>query len=170
MRRTVGQALFEIGDTLPQKYTPCIALALAGLLLFELSNAPVYAQTAIPTPQELDQLLAPVALYPDALLAQITAASTNPQEILDADAWLKQNGALAGDALVNAAQQQGFDPAFIALLSFPQVLDMMAQKIDDYAAIGAAFSNTRQPLWTRFNDCGPTRMRRELSKAILRFR
>ncbi|MDQ6653953.1 MAG: DUF3300 domain-containing protein, partial [Acidobacteriota bacterium] len=98
------------------------------------------SQIAIPTAQELDQLLAPIALYPDALVAQITAASTNPQEILDIAGWRQQNSGLSGDALVNAAQQQGFDPAFIALLNFPTVLDMMAQNIDDYAAIGAAFS------------------------------
>ncbi len=97
----------------------------------------------MPTPQELDQLLAPIALYPDALLAQITAASTNPQEILDADSWLQQNSGLSGDALVNAAQQQGFDPEFLALLSFPQVLNAMAQNIDDYAAIGTAFASNQ---------------------------
>ncbi len=97
------------------------------------------AQTAVPTPQQLDQLLAPVALYPDSLLAQITTAATNPQEILDVDNWLQQNSALSGTALTDAAEQQGFDPAFIALTNFPQVLDMMAQNIDDYAAIGQAF-------------------------------
>jgi hypothetical protein len=96
-------------------------------------------QTTIPTPQQLDQLLAPVALYPDSLLAQITTAATNPQEILDVDNWLQQNPALSGTALTDAAEQQGFDPAFIALTNFPQVLDMMAQNIDDYAAIGQAF-------------------------------
>jgi len=67
-------------------------------------------------------------------------ASTNPQEILDVDNWLAANPSLTGTALTDAAQQQGFDPAFIALVSFPQVLDMMAQHIDDYAAIGNAFS------------------------------
>ena len=97
------------------------------------------AQTAVPTPQQLDQLLAPVALYPDSLLAQITTAATNPQEILDVDNWLQQNPALSGTALTDAAERQGFDPAFIALTNFPQVLDMMAQNIDDYAAIGQAF-------------------------------
>ncbi len=97
------------------------------------------AQTAVPSPQQLDQLLAPVALYPDSLLAQITTAATNPQEILDVDNWLQQNSTLTGAALTDAAEQQGFDPAFIALTNFPQVLDMMAQNIDDYAAIGQAF-------------------------------
>jgi len=56
------------------------------------------AQTALPTPQELDQLLAPVALYPDSLLAQITTVSTNPQEILDVDNWLQDNQGLTGTA------------------------------------------------------------------------
>src|SRR5271167_4787856 len=68
----------------------------------------------VPTAEELDQLLAPVALYPDALLAQITTASTNPQEILDANNWLANNPGLSDTALSDAAQQQGFDPAFIA--------------------------------------------------------
>lgn len=98
------------------------------------------AQAPSPTPQELDQLLAPIALYPDALLSQITTASTNPQEILDVHAWLRANDGLAGVALTDAAEKQGFDPAFIALVNFPQVLDMMAQHVDDYAAIGQAFS------------------------------
>jgi hypothetical protein len=91
-----------------------------------------------PTPDELDQLLAPIALYPDSLLAQITTASTNPQEILDVDNWLASNPNLTGAALTDAAQQQGFDPAFIALVTFPTVLEMMAEHIDDYAAIGQA--------------------------------
>jgi hypothetical protein len=100
----------------------------------------VSAQDVTPTPEELDQLLAPVALYPDALLSQITTASTNPQEILDVNAWLEQSRDLAGPALIDAAERQGFDPAFLALVNFPQVLEMMAQHIDDYAAIGRVFS------------------------------
>jgi Protein of unknown function (DUF3300) len=113
---------------------------LISLLLFQGLAPDLQAQTAPPTPQELDQLLAPVALYPDSLLAQITTASTNPQEILDVDQWLSQNQNLSVSQLTSAAQQQGFDPAFIALVSFPQVLEMMAENIDDYAAIGAAVS------------------------------
>ncbi len=112
---------------------------LASLLLFCVPSSLLDAQAYIPTPQELDQLLAPVALYPDPLLAQITSASTNPQEILDVNDWLHQNPNLNGTALTDAAQAQGFDPPFIALASFPQILDMMARNIDDYAAIGDAF-------------------------------
>ena len=114
-------------------------LLLIGLLLFQGLAPDLQAQgPPPPTPQELDQLLAPVALYPDALLAQITTASTNPQEILDVDNWLAQNRNLTLSQLTAAAQQQGFDPAFVALVGFPQVIEMMAENIDDYAAIGAA--------------------------------
>src|SRR5271167_4122754 len=111
-------------------------------LLFSQDLVPlVRAQDSPPpTPEELDQLLAPVALYPDSLLAQITTACTNPQEILDVDNWLQQNSNLSGTALTDAAQAAGFDPAFIALVNFPQVVTMMAENIDDYSAIGVAFS------------------------------
>jgi hypothetical protein len=114
-------------------------LFLIGLVLFQGLAPDLQAQgPPPPTPQQLDQLLAPIALYPDALLAQITTASTNPQEILDVDSWLAQNRNLTESQLTAAAQQQGFDPAFIALVGFPQVIEMMAENIDDYAAIGSA--------------------------------
>ncbi len=114
-------------------------LLLVGLIVFQGLAPDLQAQgPPPPTPQQLDQLLAPIALYPDSLLAQITTASTNPQEILDVDNWLAQNQNLSLSQLTAAAQQQGFDPAFIALVGFPQVLQMMAENIDDYAAIGAA--------------------------------
>src|SRR6201999_407643 len=114
-------------------------LLLVVLIVFQGLAPDLQAQAAPPpTPQQLDQLLAPIALYPDSLLAQITTASTNPQEILDVDNWLAQNPNLTGTALTDAAQQQGFDPAFIALVNFPSVLQMMAENIDDYAAIGQA--------------------------------
>ncbi len=130
------------------------ALLLIAILLFptfaSIFEAQSEAQTAAPasqpalppppTPQQLDQLLAPIALYPDALLAQITTASTNPQEILDVTNWLAKNPNLTGTALTDAAQKQGFDPAFLALVTFPTVLQMMSDNIDDYAAIGQAMT------------------------------
>ena len=116
-------------------------LLAAALLLWILPLGRVsYAQTApVPTGEQLNQLLAPIALYPDTLLAQICAASTDPQQIIDANNWVKQNANLQGPALTDAAQKQGFDPAFISLVSFPAVLDAMAINIDDYAALGEAF-------------------------------
>ncbi len=104
-------------------------------------SSPAYAQSApaIPTGEQLTTLLAPIALYPDSLLAQICTAAGDPQQVLDVNNWVKQNSNLQGAAINDAAQQAGFDPAFIALVTFPSVLDQMAQHIDDYAAIGAAF-------------------------------
>ena len=120
-----------------------IAKTLVGFMLLWSLTLPgneANAQGTLPTPDQLDQLLAPVALYPDALLAQICAASTDPQQILDVNNWLHQNMGLNGQARSDAAQAQGFDPPFIALVNFPQVLDMMAQNINDFAAIGQAFA------------------------------
>ena len=110
------------------------------LSVISWSGSLLSAQAPIPTPQELDQLLAPVALYPDSLLAQITTASTNPQEILDVSNWLQQNPGLQGAALTDAAERQGFDSAFVALVLFPDVINMMAEHVDDFAAIGEAFT------------------------------
>ncbi len=123
------------------KVRSIITFLLIGLMVLQGTSPLLSAQTAAPTPEELDQLLAPVALYPDALLSQITTASTNPQEILDVHAWLQANSGLTGAELTNAAEKQGFDPAFIALVNFPTVVAMMANHIDDYAAIGQAFSS-----------------------------
>ncbi|MFZ0897895.1 MAG: DUF3300 domain-containing protein [Candidatus Sulfotelmatobacter sp.] len=123
-----------------QTYKFSAILLLITLVVFPDFGPLLSAQTTVPTPQELDQLLAPVALYPDSLLSQITTASTNPQEILDVNSWLQQHPGLTGTALTDTAQSQGFDPAFIALVNFPQVLEMMAEHIDDYAAIGEAFT------------------------------
>jgi hypothetical protein len=105
-----------------------------------LTTSIAYGQNALPTPEQLDQLLAPIALYPDALVAQICAASTDPQQVLDVDNWLQQNLTLTGQARTDVAQAKGFDPAFIALINFAQVLHMMAQNIDNYATIGQVFA------------------------------
>jgi hypothetical protein len=113
---------------------------LAPILTAQNAPSPGTQGPSSPTAEQLDQLLAPIALYPDALLAQITTASTNPQEILDVTNWLAKNPSLTGPALTDAAQKQGYDPALIALVTFPRVLQMMADHIDDYAAIGQAVS------------------------------
>jgi len=126
---------------MPRKLMGSTLTRLVWLCITLLTAANTYGQNAaLPTPEQLDQLLAPIALYPDALVAQICAASTDPQQVLDVDNWLHQNLTLTGQARTDAAQAQGFDPAFIALINFAQVLDMMAQNIDSYAAIGRAFA------------------------------
>jgi hypothetical protein len=89
--------------------------------------------------EELDQLVAPVALYPDSLLAQVLMASTYPLEVVQAARWAKANESLKGDALAAALEQQNWDPSVKSLVNFPQVLDMMNEKLDWTEKLGDAF-------------------------------
>jgi Protein of unknown function (DUF3300) len=89
--------------------------------------------------EELDQILAPIALYPDSLLAQIFMASTYPLEVVQAAGWVKANQDLKGDALTAALEQQNWDPSVKSLVNFPQVLDMMNEKLDWTQKLGDAF-------------------------------
>jgi Protein of unknown function (DUF3300) len=89
--------------------------------------------------EQLEQLLAPIALYPDSLLTQILMASTYPLEVVQADRWAKQNKDLKGDALTKALEKQTWDPSVKSLVNFPQVLTMMSEKLDVTQKIGDAF-------------------------------
>ena len=89
--------------------------------------------------EELDQLVAPIALYPDSLVSQILMASTYPLEIVQADRWVKQNKDLKGDALAKALEKQTWDPSVRSLVNFPQVLAMMSEKLDVTQKLGDAF-------------------------------
>lgn len=97
------------------------------------------AQSYTYTQQQLDQLLAPIALYPDALLSQILMASTYPLEVVEADRWLKQNPNLKGDALDEALKDAPWDVSVKSLCHFPQVLSMMDDKLQDTTDLGNAF-------------------------------
>jgi len=89
--------------------------------------------------EELDQLAAPIALYPDSLVAQILMASTYPLEVVQAGRWVKTNQNLKGDALATALEKQDWDPSVKSLVNFPQVLDMMNEKLDWTQKMGDAF-------------------------------
>ena len=89
--------------------------------------------------EELDQLLAPIALYPDSLLTQILMASTYPLEIVQADRWAKENKDKKSDALAKALEEQPWDPSVKSLVNFPQVLTMMSEKLDMTQKLGDAF-------------------------------
>jgi len=91
------------------------------------------------SPEELDQMMAPVALYPDSLLAQILMASTYPIEIVQADRFAKKNKDLKGDKLLEAAKKEDWDPTVKSLLQFPDVLAMMSEKLDWTTKVGDAF-------------------------------
>ena len=89
--------------------------------------------------EELEQILAPIALYPDSLLTQILMASTYPLEIVQADRWANQNKNTKGDALAKALEAQPWDPSVKSLVNFPQVLAMMSEKVDWTRKLGDAF-------------------------------
>jgi hypothetical protein len=95
-------------------------------------------------PDALEELVAPIALYPDQLVAQVLAASVNSQEVLDAGNWLLENPDLTGDALDAAAQKAGFGTAMRALVHFPTVVDMMCQELDWTKQLGAAFTSDQK--------------------------
>ena len=116
---------------------PPVALGQSvGVELAQQDNhAPIYS------PPQLDQLLAPIALYPDSLLAQILMASTYPLEVVEAARWVQDpnNARLRGDQLDAALQPQTWDPSVKSLVPFPQVLQMMDSKLDWTQALGNAF-------------------------------
>jgi hypothetical protein len=89
--------------------------------------------------EELDQLAAPIALYPDPLVAQILMASTYPLEIVQAARFAKENAKLTGDPLNQALKNQTWDDSVKSLVTFPQVLSMMDSKLDWTQKLGDAF-------------------------------
>ena len=93
------------------------------------------------TADQLDSLVAPIALYPDALVAQVLAAAANPDQVTYADDWLAQNKNLTGSALAQAVDQQNWDPSVKALTQFPSVLDNLAHNLSWTSSLGQAFAN-----------------------------
>ena len=109
------------------------------------NNSASGAQDAPPAPaalssDQINSLVAPIALYPDALVAQVLAAAGNPDQVADADDWLNQNKSLTGSALGQAVDQQPWDPSVKALTQFPAVLDNMAHNLSWTSSLGQAFA------------------------------
>src|SRR5271169_554829 len=93
----------------------------AGAALSAQNTPPGAPQANAPllSPQQIDNLVAPIALYPDPLVTQVMVACTYPLEIVEAQQWLQKNHSLTGAALMNAAQQQPWDASVQALVAFP---------------------------------------------------
>jgi len=91
------------------------------------------------TQQDLDRLLAPIALYPDPLLSQILMAATYPLEVVEAARWSGENPGLQGDAAVQAVESMSWDPSVKSLVAFPQILAMMDQNLSWTEQLGDAF-------------------------------
>ena len=103
--------------------------------------APPYTQQ---TPEQLQQLVAPIALYPDSLVAQILAASTFPEQVVEADRWVQAHPDAKGDDLGHAVDQQPWDPSVKALTAFPSVLGNMDKNLSWTSSLGDAYYN-QQP-------------------------
>ena len=93
------------------------------------------------TAQQLEELVSPIALYPDTLIAQILAASTYPSEVVEAHRWLDQNANLKGDQLAAAVNQQPWDPSIKSLCQFPSVLKTMNDSLSWTSTLGQAYYN-----------------------------
>jgi uncharacterized protein DUF3300 len=93
------------------------------------------------TPEQLQQLVAPVALYPDSLVAQILSAATFPEQVVEADRWLQTHPNLKGDALAKAVDQQRWDPSVKALTAFPSVLAKMDKDLSWTSTLGDTYYN-----------------------------
>ncbi len=116
-------------------------ILIAGFLVLLMAPCWAFGQDAGTSfsQQELDQMLAPVALYPDSLLAQVLIAATYPDQVMEANSWLKSNPGLQGEALNAALDKMNWDLSVKALAPFPQVLAMMAQEPDWTQKLGEAF-------------------------------
>jgi hypothetical protein len=128
----------------PKKWFAVAVICASAAVLAAQDSAPPPADQSqqnapLETPDQLDTLVAPIALYPDSLLSQILAASTYPLEIAELSQWLPQNRGLSGDALMNAARDQGWDPSVTALAAFPEVVNNLARDIRWTTELGNAF-------------------------------
>lgn len=108
------------------------------------SNDQPQASSVQESPQELQQLVAPIALYPDALVAQVLAASTYPTEIVEAARWMQSHPNVKGEELAKEVDRQPWDPSVKALTQFPSVLENMDKNLSWTSSLGDAYANQQQ--------------------------
>lgn len=149
------------GGSIPFKKTFCLlGMCVLGCFVTLGANAQDASPNAIPrsaaaaqapmfSDAELDQMLAPIALYPDVLLTQTLIASTYPSEAIEAGNWLKANPNLRGKEAVEAASQTNWDDSIKSLAAFPEILVPMAEYPDWTAGLGNAFLSQQQQLMNR---------------------
>jgi hypothetical protein len=129
-----------------------LSIALSFLLVFLAAPMEAAGQQPLPpastgysgqgaplSADELQQMVAPIALYPDALVAQILGAATFPDQVAAASGWLQQNKSLTGTALMKAVDKQQWDPSVKALTQFPSVLDNLAKNLSWTSSLGEAY-------------------------------
>ena len=141
-----AQDIWPMGTLEPPATAPLATVPAQPVAAATQPVAPIKPAALIPAVQQsteppLDQLVAPIALYPDPLLGQILMASTYPQEVAEAARWARvpANRGLGGDALTAALKAKGWNPSVIALTPFPSLLAIMADKLDWTQQLGKAF-------------------------------
>ncbi len=133
-------AAFRIHSALTRTLAILCALSLLpGDAILHAQQPEQPNPTALLSPEQLDNLVAPIALYPDPLISQILVACTYPLELVQAYQWLQQNPDLNGPALTQAAQQQNWDPSVQALAIFPDLIKRLNQDITWTQNLGNAF-------------------------------
>src|SRR5215471_16027850 len=106
------------------------------------------------TRQQIDQLVAPIALYPDQLLTQVLMAATYPKQVIEASQWLQDpsHKGLKGEALAQGLEPLPWDPSVKALVPFPELIQMLADHIEWTAALGLAFTEQQADVMTRIQS------------------
>jgi hypothetical protein len=143
IKKTLGSEMFL---KLPQKCMAilCSALLVPGIVVQASQSQPPAAGSTQPeaanlSPDQLDSLVAPIALYPDPLLAQVLAASTYPLELVQLQQWLEKNKTLKDKALADAVQKQPWDPSIQAMAALPDVVKRLVDDIQWTDELGNAF-------------------------------
>jgi Protein of unknown function (DUF3300) len=146
-----------IAQNMKKIFSVALSLILATVssqLLYGFQNQSSGPETGNPTettPQsaaELQALVAPIALYPDSLVAQVLSAATFPDQVAIADYWLQQNSGLAGHALMQQVDKQSWDPSVKALTEFPSVLGDLAKNLTWTSSLGEAYHNQQAEVMT----------------------
>ncbi|MGA2989215.1 MAG: DUF3300 domain-containing protein [Candidatus Korobacteraceae bacterium] len=154
-----GQAAAVTGQRIGELARQGLAVVLSALMIMipmaqgqafaESDPAAVDSEQQVPQAQplsteQLDQLVAPIALYPDSLLAQVLAASTYPTQVVEADRWLQAQGNAPADQIAAGAENQNWDPSVKALTAFPTVLAQMDRNIQWTTDLGNTYYNQPQ--------------------------
>src|SRR5277367_892061 len=151
MNLTLGKKILSAALCAPlvAVTTPIDARAAMAFQAQTAAPASDYSGQGAPmTAAELQGLVAPIALYPDALVAQILSAATFPDQVAIADNWLQQNKSLTGSALMQAVNAESWDPSVKALTQFPSVLNQMAQSLAWTSSLGEAYHNQQAAVMT----------------------
>ncbi|MEJ2367968.1 MAG: DUF3300 domain-containing protein, partial [Acidobacteriota bacterium] len=106
---------------------------LSGGLAYRAQGAVTY------TEPQIEQMVAPIALYPDALMSQVLMAATYPDQVAEADQWMRENPGLSGPALDDALSTSTWDPSVISMCKFPTLLDRMGRNMQWTTDLGYAF-------------------------------